>query len=463
MRNTIISILIYTLLINSAIFAIDNNTAVKGTSIIYKEKPKKKKSDKKKLDRKKKSYWKKSNKIFHRFSRSSIYSDNNPANLAIKSPFYYFRFDMPSLNVQLTNKTISPQFIIDYFSTGEQLSPSQQNDVTSSLQNLQLFTDVNISPFHLELGRYRVKSNLNTLINGDLSGKILAIPFSNFNMGTTYNQKFDIEVLSYTKNTIGLGQTFKTNFATFRAGINYNYYLGLVYVKTSADKFNLVNNLETIGTNISVSLEGSQLIWDAMNEDDFNISEEQFSESTNGFDIGFGANLKKLIHQNLDIEVMVENIGASLVFKDMRNETYSNSIIGSNIIDFSDSLNLNSENMDTVITISDVTIELPKKTIIRATYQPIPSVVFSGGFEKYSNDFITYTSKPNIHLKAGFYPMNWFNLSYGLNTKNEQIIQTIGAGLQTKSIDLLLNVSSYNGILNNANGIGTSLRLSFYL
>jgi hypothetical protein len=124
---------------------------------------------------------------------------------------------------------------------------------------------------------------------------------------------------------------------------------------------------------------------------------------------------------------------------------------------------LNSENMDTVITISDVTIELPKKTIIRATYQPIPSIVFSGGFEKYSNDFITYTSKPNIHLKAGFYPMNWFNLNYGLNTKNEQIIQTIGAGLQTKSIDLLLNVSSYNGILNNANGIGTSLRLSFYL
>ena len=66
---------------------------------------------------------------------------------------------------------------------------------------------------------------------------------------------------------------------------------------------NWENNFENVGANLSLSLEGSQLVWDAMSEDGINkIEQEHFSERTNGFDIGIGANLKKLIHQNLDIE-----------------------------------------------------------------------------------------------------------------------------------------------------------------
>lgn len=466
MRKSIFLIFIFIFSIFSTSFGLEKKSNLKGTQIIYKEKPKKKKSDKKKLDRKKKKYWEKSNKNFHRFSRSSKYSDLNPANLAIKSPFYFFRFDLPSVNLQFTNESISPQFLIDYFTTGEKLSSNSQNEVISSFQNLQLYTNLNVKPIRLEFGKYRFSSNLTTLINGNLSGDILAIPFSNFNMGMDYDQKFIIEVLSYVKNSIGYGQTYKTDFATFRAGLNYNYFLGLAYVKTSADTFNLINNLENVGTNINLSFEGSQLIWDSMSEEGLQTNEigsEHFSETSNGFDIGIGANLKKLIHQNLDIELYIENIGASLTFKDMKKKSYSNKIFGDNIIDFSDSLNALGNEMDTVSTMSDVTIDLPQKTMIKVTYQPIPSIVVSGGFEKYSESFITYNSKPNIHLKAGFYPRSWLGLSYGISTRNSQVIQTIGTGMQTKRFDLLLDVSSYDGILNSANGLGVAIRFSFYL
>ena len=99
-------ILFYTFSVLSPIYGRINEYSFANTQIIYKEKPKKKKSDKNKLDRKKKSYWEKSNKLFHRFLRSSDYSDNNPANLGINSPFYNFRFDIPSVNLQLTNNSI---------------------------------------------------------------------------------------------------------------------------------------------------------------------------------------------------------------------------------------------------------------------------------------------------------------------------------------------------------------------
>ena len=466
MSKSISIILIFLFSILSTSFGLEKKSDLKGTQIIYKEKPKKKKSDKKKLDRKKKRYWEKSNKIFHRFSRSSKYSDLNPANLAINSPFYFFRFDFPSINLQFTNKSISPQFLMDYFTTGEKLSSNSQNDVITSFQNLQLYTNFNIKPIRLEFGKYRFSSNINTLINGNLSGDILAIPFSNLNMDMDYNQKFDIEILSYAKNSFGFWQTFKTDFATFRAGFNYNYLLGLAYVKTTADTFNLVNNLENVGTNINLSFEGSKLIWDSMSEEGLQSNEigsEHFSETSKGFDIGIGANLKKLIHQNLDIEIYIENIGATLTFKDMKKESYSNKIFGDNIVDFSDSLNILGNEIDTVSSISDVKINLPQRTIINATYQPIPSIVVSGGFEKYSESFITYNSKPNIHLKAGYYPRTCLAFSYGIGTRQSQVIQTIGTGMQTRIFDLLFNVSSYDGILNNANGLGVALRFSFYL
>ena len=147
----------------------------------------------------------------------------------------------------------------------------------------------------------------------------------------------------------------------------------------------------------------------------------------------------------------------------MKKESYSNKIFGDNIVDFSDSLNILGNEIDTVSSISDVKINLPQRTIINATYQPIPSIVVSGGFEKYSESFITYNSKPNIHLKAGYYPRTWLGFSYGIGTRQSQVIQTIGTGMQTRIFDLLLNVSSYDGILNNANGLGVALRFSFYL
>lgn len=461
MTKLILIILCFTFSTLSPIFAITNNSTFKSTQIIYKEKPKKKTSDKNKLDRSKKSYWKKSNIIFHRFFRSSIYSDNNPANLGINSPFYNFRFDLPSINFQFTNKSISPQMIIDHFTTGEQLSINAQNEVYSNLSNIQLLSQININPLLIEFSKFRFSSNLVTLVNGDFSGEILSLPFANLNLGSNYNQKLDVEMISFLKNSIGIGHTYKTKFATLRGGVNYNYYKGIVYAKTIADTFNLTNNLDNVSTNINLSVEGSELFWNSIEGNA--IDETQLGELSNGFDIGLGVNLKKLIRQNLDIEIIIQNIGASLTFKNAKNEIYSNEINVNNIVEFADSISLLSEGMDTMIINSDITIDIPRKTILKATYQPIPQFVFSGGFEKYSSQFLSQQSKPNIHLRAGFFPTNWFHFSYSLKTNNEQIVQSIGTGFQSGIIDILMNVSSFDGLLNSANGLGLGFRISFYL
>jgi hypothetical protein len=461
MAKITILILCFTFSTFSPIFAISNNLSNKNVQIIYKAKPKKKTSDKNKLDRSKKSYWEKSNKIFHRFFKSSIYSDNNPANLGINSPFYNFRFDLPSINIQLANKSISPQMIIDHFTTGEQLSINAQNEVYSNLSNIHLLSQMNINPFRLEFRKFRFSSELVTLINGDFSGEILSIPFSNLNLGSDFDQKLDIEMVSFLKNSIGIGHTYKTKFATLRGGVNYNYYKGIIYAKTFADTFNLTNNLDNVSTKINLSVEGSELFWNSIEGN--TVDETQLGEISNGFDIGFGVNLKKLIRQNLDIELIIKNIGATLTFKNAKNEIYSNEINVNNIVEFADSIHLLSEGMDTIIINKDIEINIPRKTILKATYQPIPQFVFSGGFEKYSTQFLSQQSKPNIHLRAGYFPTNWFHLSYGLKTNNEQIVQSIGTGVQTGVMDILLNLSSYDGILNRANGLGLGFRISFYL
>ena len=37
----------------------------------------------------------------------------------------------------------------------------------------------------------------------------------------------DIEIISFLKNSIGIGQTYKSKYGTIRAGVNYNYYKGI--------------------------------------------------------------------------------------------------------------------------------------------------------------------------------------------------------------------------------------------
>ncbi|MAJ43863.1 MAG: hypothetical protein CMF96_03835 [Candidatus Marinimicrobia bacterium] len=456
-------IITFTLLFFINSFGIgQNNKTNFNTSIIYKEKIKKKIPEKNKLNRKKKKYWEKSNKIFHRFSRSSKLSNCNPANLAINSPFYYFRFDLMDLEANFSNKSLSPQFLMDYFNSGNQLSNSGLDEVNSSLENLNFMLNLEINPLRIEFGKMMLSSNINTMVNGDFKGKILAIPFSSLNLGYNSNQNLNTEALSFVKNSIGLGRTFKTNFATFRVGINYNYLMGLIYFKTKSDTFNFVNNISNVSSNLSFSMEGNKLIWDSINDSVLNNNDNQyFSEVSNGYDLGLGVNLKKIIHQNLDIELFIENIGSSITFKNGTKKTYSANISANNLIDFSDSLS--STKIDTISSSNDITIEIPLKTFIKATYQPIPQIVVSGGFEKYSKDFLTNNSKPIICLNGAIYPLNWYNLNYGIRTKNGQIIQILGAGIQSKLMDLLVEVSSYDGILNNSNGIGISFRLSFYL
>ena len=109
----------------------------------------------------------------------------------------------------------------------------------------------------------------------------------------------DIYLTYKKKNSIGLGRVFKTNFATFRAGVNYNYLMGFAYLKTEADTFNFVNELGNVSANLSLSIEGNKLIWGALSDSGLTVSMDHFSEVSNGFDLGFGVNLKKLIHQNV--------------------------------------------------------------------------------------------------------------------------------------------------------------------
>ena len=442
----------------SPVFGNYNENNFTNTQIIYKEKPKKKKSDKNKLDRKKRNYWEKSNRIFHRFFRSSIYSDNNPANLAINSPFYKYRFDLPSVNFQFTNNSITPQLFIDHFSTGGTLTKNEQTELNSNFSNIQLLTQLNINPGRFEIGKFRMSSNLVTLLNGDLSGDIISLPFSPFYMGASFNQKFDIEIISFLKNSIGFGQKIKSKYGTIRGGINYNFYKGIIYLKTKADTFNLTNDVDNFSTQISISLEGSNLFWNR----DSTFNAKQLGELSNGFDIGLGVNLKKLIRQNLDVELIIQNIGSSLSFKNSKIETYSSELFSQNPIEFADSIDLFEDGLDTLIKNNEIKIDLPRKSIIKVTFQPIPQIVLSGGFEKYSTNFLTQKSKPNIYLCTGLYPSNSYVLNYELRTNNKQIVQTIGIGFQTNYMDLLFNISSYDGIINGANGIGAGFKMSFF-
>ena len=87
MRFSTIKLIIIIIFFNPFLYTQDSNQDLQ---LIYKEKIKKKIPEKNKLDRKKKIYWELSNKLFHRFTFNSHISKKNPANLAIKSPFYFF-------------------------------------------------------------------------------------------------------------------------------------------------------------------------------------------------------------------------------------------------------------------------------------------------------------------------------------------------------------------------------------
>ena len=459
MKFSTIKLIIIIIFFNPFLYTQNSNQDLQ---LVYKEKIKNKIPEKNKLDRKKRIYWELSNKLFHRFTFNSHISKKNPANLAIKSPFYFFRFDPLNFDLQVTNKSLSPDFFINYFSDGSVLNNKEQDELIASFENLKLMTESNVSPLKLGIGNFQFSSNISTLILGDFEGEFFSIPFTNLHIENDYNQNLNLELFSYVKNSIGLGRVFKTNFASFRYGINYNNLFGLTYFKSQTNKLNFINNFGDVGAELNVSMIGSETFWgyleDSMRTENIN---SYFSGSSSSFDVGFGVNLKKLIYQNLDLEILIENINSTLLFKNTTEKSYTSFFNSSNIIDFTDSLS--NTTIDTISRKIDFKLKIPLKISMSTTYQPIPRFIISGGFEKYFNNFVIHNSKLNFHFRSAFYLKDWLNINYGISSRHNQIIQSFGAAVQSNLINIVLCMNSYNGFLNSANGIGFSINFSTHI
>lgn len=427
--------------------------------------PKKKITEKSEdVNRKKRSYWKKSNLLFHRFMRSSEYSGANPSFLGIKKPHYNGRFDLVPFGFHFTNETLSPNFLFDYFSKGQTLTQNEKSDISTTLENLHILTNITANPIVFEYGPVGFDVKLNTTINGKINGNLLSLPFQDFVIGSTLKQDMDIEIFSYHQFGLKYGHKFKTDAATFRAGLGLNFYQGHTFFKAEVDTMEIINSDDSVSVDVSYYYEGSQMIWGILNENDSLDIMETFSNSTQGFDIGFGVNLKKIIKQNVDVEFGLLNIGTTLEFEKAKKERYSYSLSGSGLQEIGEITSDSDQDFDTTLVYENKALEvkIPSVLFLQVTYQPMPQFIFSVALEQGAEKRFFTEDTPRLTFRTGFYPFNWLNMNYGLKTIHGQIMQNIGIGLQFSVLDFLINVSSYDGWKYNANGMGLNLRTSFY-
>ena len=420
--------------------------------------------EKKEEKKKTRSYWKKNNLLFHRFMRSSEYSGQNPSFLGIKKPYYNGRFDLVPLGIHFTNQTLSPNFLFEYFSDGQLLSDNDKSDVSSTLGNLHLLTQISANPIAFEYGPVGFDVKVNAMVNGKIKGNLLSLPFQDFVIGSTLEQNMDIEIFSYHQFGLKYGHKFKTDMATFRAGIGLNFYQGHTFFKAEMDTMNFINSDDSVAVNYSYYLEGSQMIWSQMDDQSNVEMAETFSSSTQGFDIGFGVNLMKIIKQNVDIEFGLMNLGTTLTFDKAKKERYSFSLTGEDLQNLGEVNEEDENEADTTLIYENkkLDIQIPSNWFFQVTYQPMQQLIFSVAMEKGAEKRFFTEDTPRITVRTGIYPFNWLNLNFGVKTIHGQIMQNVGFGIQSKYLDFLLNVSSYDGWQYNSHGMGINLRTSFY-
>ena len=413
-------------------------------------------------------------KIKHRQFRSMDKFADNPANLARDFEGNLDLNLLPDMKVSVHNSLLTPSWYTDWWTIGGIWDADMKNDYLSTITNQDMA--LNVTPdfttlFGVRVGRFGLnisgKSHIKIVVPGD----ILGLPMQDILLNEPVeNGGFEMEAIPFVlKTNLSYAQPVPTPFGEVKVGVGLNIFEALGYARLVSNNFTITTTEDSVFVSASGEgwatqggIEGKP---DDLQTDDLDIA----STASNigiGLDIGAIMDLQPLIHQDVEVQVSLKNLGASYKWSGISHESWSTEIAmpAPGTADL-DSVEQYQVDENTVISDDEeLSIDVPAVFSLGAIYQPIPQVILGLGIEKAFTDEVSLGYGPDLAFtyQLNLYPTPWIDVSYYRQTLYGDPVHTFGTGFHFGFLETGLTMSFINGLNEELKGVGFGFRSSLH-
>ncbi|MCF7833405.1 MAG: DUF5723 family protein [Candidatus Marinimicrobia bacterium] len=433
--------------------------------------------------------------IHGRKFRSAEYAIQNPANLGARSEFgnSFSIIPINTLDIDLKTSTRPFVFIEDYLSTGELLTPDEEDTMIAMLgpNGLELPLDISMpTVINLKMsvlgGSIFANAGLFIQERSRIPGEFFGIILDGATIDNPFqmNDSMGVNLNAYAKASAGYGTFVELPgvFGELRFGATVNAYTG-AFTSINVTNLELVpstegvtvrGTLEAMGPLDTLSLFGSEGVQFSFVDDIMGIP--GFSL---GYDFGLAWRFKlnrilplapNFLKNYFDFQIGIEDLGAKITM----NHAYMREINFEMVTDdllstFSGGINLDSMMvLEETLIYSDSTITRPLGTKLNMSlsYQPIPQLILKGGLTSFLSEGLNSNTGQNYFFGAEIYPISSLCLFGTVTQKGNYRYSEAGIKLLSEKTEFGLKLRVYNlddfSLTENVSGAGLQLNWARY-
>ena len=398
----------------------------------------------------------------------------NPANLARDFEGNVVLNLFPDLKIGVRNSLLTPGWYTEWLTVGGVWDAEMKDDFISTLEGKELA--VNVTPdfptlIGVRIGNFAVNISGQSHIKMVIPGTIVTLPFQDISLNDPIdNSGLEIEAIPLVlKSNLSYAQVVPSPFGDVKVGVGLNLYEAAGYARTVSDDFTVLMTQDSVFISGSGEAWVTEAGWEGKLEDfepgglDFPST---LSDISFGIDVGAIMDIQPLIHQEVEVQVSLKNIGAQYKWSGLKHTawTFEQAMPAPGSAD-TDSIEQYQTNEEIVISEDEeLSIDVPTVFNLSAFYQPIPKVLIGAGIEKAFTDEVRLGYSPDLELyyQLNLYPAPWIDFSYYRQTKYGEPVHTFGGGFHFGMLETGLTFSFYNGINANAKGVGVGIRSSLH-
>ncbi|MBT4035266.1 MAG: hypothetical protein HOB84_09905 [Candidatus Marinimicrobia bacterium] len=415
-------------------------------------------------------------KIRNRQFRSLEDIGNNPANLARDFENFVSLNLLPDFKFSIHNSLLTPGWYTNWWTAGGVWDASMKADYLSTITDKELA--LNIAPdFHtllgFRIGRFAINLSGKSHMKMVLPGNTLGLPMQDILFDQPVeNGGLEIEAIPFVgKTSLSYAQPLQTPLGEIKVGLGVNIYEAVGYMNIVSDDFTIMMTRDSTVVTASgegwVTEAGAKGKGDNPDMDDFDPMDATSNISV-GFDIGAIMDLQSYLHQEVEVQVSLKNLGAKYKWSDITHTAWTMDMVlpllSSGELDTLDIEQYQTTTDTTLSTSAEVSIDVPTVFSLNAIYQPIPQVMVGIGIEKAFTDEVHLGYSPDLELnyQLNLYATPWLDFSYYKQNQFGDPVHTFGSGLHLGFLETGFTLSFINGLNTDAKGIGFGLSSSIH-
>ncbi|MCF7807173.1 MAG: DUF5723 family protein [Candidatus Marinimicrobia bacterium] len=397
----------------------------------------------------------------------------NPANLGRDFASKTAWNILPDFRVNIHNSLLTPGWYKEWFTTGEVWDAAMKQEYLSTITDQDL--TIRVYPEFQTILGFRIKNfgfNASTIshLKATIPGNLLGLPMRDILFDDPIkNGGIEIEAVPLVvKSTLSYAQPLKTAFGALKVGANLNVYEAAGYLNVVSDELRVTLTEDSVEVHATgeawVTAGNAESIFENFEGDDIEPS-DLLSNISFGVDVGAVLDLYDRLDQEVEVHVLLRNLGAKYKWSNVTHELWSYDLVMPAVIEDGDSIEAY-ETEETTLIASDeeLSVSVPMVFSLGAVYQPFSRLIVGGGIQKaFTDEYqLGYSPDLQISLQGTYYLFPWFDISYSLKPRFGDSAHSFGGGFHFGFLDMGMRVSLINGFNSEAKGLGFGFHSSLH-